>query len=106
SRAWLAVAMSAMSCWSSTGIRGRSRRRDFHRQNKRNDCRCYRTKVSGCTIVSRSRHATNPGQQEERDAGRVVRAPRPDVAFEIAHELLPEEEILGGQSRPRLECQR
>jgi hypothetical protein len=52
SRVRFAAAMSAMSCWSSVGIGGRPRRRDFQRQNSRKVSRCHRTNLSGRTIVS------------------------------------------------------
>jgi hypothetical protein len=55
----LAVVISAMSCRSSTGIRGRPRGRDFACQKRRHRFRCHRTSVSGRTIVSSSRQATN-----------------------------------------------
>ena len=50
-QAGLSLAISTISFWSSAGIRGRPRGRDFHFQNSRKPCRCQRTNVSGLTIV-------------------------------------------------------
>ena len=38
-------------------------------------------------------------KEDERDARRVVRPTRSDLAFEVARELLPQEQVLGRQLR-------
>src|SRR6516162_6873904 len=50
-QAGLSLPIFRISFWSSAGIRGRPRDRDFRFQNSRKPCRCQRTNVSGLTIV-------------------------------------------------------
>ena len=44
-------------------------------------------------------------QQDEGDTGRVIRALRSDLAFDVGCQLLPEEQVLGRELRPGLERQ-
>ena len=74
----LAVVISAMSCRSSTGIRGRPRGHDFACQKRRYRFRCHRTSV---------------------------RSLRSDLAFDVTGELLPQEQVLGPESRAGSEGQ-
>jgi hypothetical protein len=39
------------------------------------------------------------GQQDKSDAGGVVRALRPNLAFDVGGELLPEEQVLRREAR-------
>ncbi len=56
-RVRFAVAISAISRWSCSGIRERPQRRDVQRQNSRKPCRCHRTSGSGCTTERMRRHS-------------------------------------------------
>jgi len=47
-----------------------------------------------------------PGEEDQRDPRGVVRAPRLDIALEIVRQLLPEEQVLGGEVRAGPEDQR
>jgi hypothetical protein len=44
-------------------------------------------------------------QQDKGDSGRVIRAPRSDVAVDVAGELLPKKQVLGRELRAGLKDQ-
>ena len=47
-----------------------------------------------------------PSQYDEREPGRVIGPARSDTTLRVERELLPQEEILGRQSRSRAEAKR
>jgi hypothetical protein len=79
----VAAAMSAISRWSSGGIRGRPPRLGVALQTRREGSRCQRTSVSGRTVANNSRHGMIGGavvwlQLDWRGAHGTSVAPRPD----------------------------
>jgi hypothetical protein len=85
--------MSAMSCCTSTGVQGRPRCRDFHRQKRRKRSRCHRTRVSGRTNRQELAPVDKRREQNECDSRGVVRAARSDLALDVTGKLFSEEEV-------------
>jgi len=61
--AGFSLAINRMSDLMFLGTAGRPRRRDFHRQSRRNPARCQRMKVAGLTIARASRQSNRRDSQ-------------------------------------------
>jgi hypothetical protein len=98
-----ALAIAAISCCTSAGMRGRPSGRDFQRQNSRKASRCQRTSVSGLHNRQQRRPVNESREHHKREPRGVGGAAGLRLAFDEQGQLFAQKQVLAGKPLVRVQ---